>query len=222
MDKFSLISSIFLLILVIFPSVSATTIQGTIYDMDLEPAKDSIIKVNTTPIQQIVSKDGTYSFELPLGSYKLEAIYDESKTSNLKASQNIKVIGEGTYIVDLILFPDLSEEEELLNPDIDQEELSYDDNKLPYLIFIILIILVAIVIISLILKTRKKVLNLDDDLTEKVLQKIKEEGGRTTQKELRKHFPFSEAKISLVLTELKHKGKIEKIKKGKGNIIILK
>ena len=33
-------------------------------------------------------------------------------------------------------------------------------------------------------------------------------------------FPDSEAKISLVLTELEAKGKIKKIKKGRGNIII--
>ncbi len=33
---------------------------------------------------------------------------------------------------------------------------------------------------------------------------------------------LSEAKISLILTELEHKGKVEKIKKGRGNVILLK
>ena len=33
---------------------------------------------------------------------------------------------------------------------------------------------------------------------------------------------LSEAKISLILTELEHKGQIEKVKKGRGNVIILK
>jgi uncharacterized membrane protein len=51
---------------------------------------------------------------------------------------------------------------------------------------------------------------------------IRKDGGRTTQKELRKQLPHSEAKISLMLTELEHKGKIERIKKGRGNIIVLK
>jgi len=51
---------------------------------------------------------------------------------------------------------------------------------------------------------------------------IKREGGRTTQKYIRKQIPLSEAKISLMIAELEHKGIIEKIKKGRGNIIILK
>ena len=51
---------------------------------------------------------------------------------------------------------------------------------------------------------------------------IKKQGGRTTQKEIRKNFPMSEAKISLIITELEHRGKIEKIKRGRSNIIILK
>ena len=51
---------------------------------------------------------------------------------------------------------------------------------------------------------------------------VKKLGGRTTQKELRKEVPYSEAKVSLMLTELEHKGVVEKIKRGRANIIILK
>lgn len=61
----------------------------------------------------------------------------------------------------------------------------------------------------------------NDDL-QSIISFIEKEGGRTTQKELRKHFPYSEAKISLMLAELEHKATLEKIKKGRGNIIILK
>mgnify|MGYP000167908787 CR=1 FL=1 len=56
----------------------------------------------------------------------------------------------------------------------------------------------------------------------KIVNFIYKQGKRTTQKEIRKHFPFSEAKISLMLTELEHKGLIEKFKKGKSNVIKLK
>ena len=42
------------------------------------------------------------------------------------------------------------------------------------------------------------------------------------QKDIRKNFPSSEAKISLILTELEEKGIIKKIKRGRGNIIVLK
>ncbi|MFC1769333.1 helix-turn-helix transcriptional regulator, partial [Nanoarchaeota archaeon] len=53
-------------------------------------------------------------------------------------------------------------------------------------------------------------------------EKFKKEGGRTTQKDIRKNFPQSEAKVSLMVTDLEHKGYLEKIKKGRGNVIILK
>lgn len=43
---------------------------------------------------------------------------------------------------------------------------------------------------------------------------------RATQKDIRKQIPLSEAKISLMLTDLESQGKIRKIKKGRGNIII--
>jgi uncharacterized membrane protein len=45
--------------------------------------------------------------------------------------------------------------------------------------------------------------------------------GRMTQKDIRKEFPLSEAKISLIIAQLESAGKISKIKKGRGNIIIL-
>lgn len=55
-----------------------------------------------------------------------------------------------------------------------------------------------------------------------ILDYLKKEGGRTTQKDLRKQFTSSEAKMSLMIAELEHRGVLEKIKKGRGNILILK
>jgi len=43
---------------------------------------------------------------------------------------------------------------------------------------------------------------------------------RTTQKDIRSKVPLSEAKISLVISDLEDKGMIRKIKKGRGNILI--
>lgn len=62
---------------------------------------------------------------------------------------------------------------------------------------------------------------LPKDLTE-LVRFIKSQDGRTTQKDIRKQFPQSEAKISLMLADLEQRGKIQKIKKGRGNIILLK
>ena len=70
-------------------------------------------------------------------------------------------------------------------------------------------------------ESEEKIKGNEDDL-EQMVKIIKKEGGRTTQKDIRKQIPLSEAKISLMIAELEHKGAIEKIKKGRGNIIILK
>lgn len=66
-----------------------------------------------------------------------------------------------------------------------------------------------------------KTLSLDNDAME-VLEIIKKSGNRLTQRELRDKSPLSEAKVSLILTELESHGLIKKIKKGRGNIIVLK
>ena len=61
----------------------------------------------------------------------------------------------------------------------------------------------------------------DDIYLNNVLEFIKKNQGRTTQKDIRKQLKISEAKVSLVLSQLESEGKIKKIKKGRGNIIIL-
>src|SRR3989344_6520001 len=58
---------------------------------------------------------------------------------------------------------------------------------------------------------------------DEVLLTIQKHDGRISQKQLRNEMlHLSEAKISLILTELEHKGKIEKIKKGRGNVIVVR
>ena len=58
-----------------------------------------------------------------------------------------------------------------------------------------------------------------------VFDLVRESSGRISYDEvtaeIRKHFPLSEAKISLMITELEHKGIVNRIKKGRGNVIIL-
>ena len=63
--------------------------------------------------------------------------------------------------------------------------------------------------------------NSSDDI-DKVINFIKSENGRSTQKDIRKNIPLSEAKISLLISELEHDGKIKKFKKGRSNVIVLK
>jgi uncharacterized membrane protein len=66
-------------------------------------------------------------------------------------------------------------------------------------------------------QTRK----LPNDLRD-VVRILKRNEGRMTQKDLRKEIPLSEAKVSLMLTELEDMGIVKRIKKGRGNVLILK
>lgn len=61
---------------------------------------------------------------------------------------------------------------------------------------------------------------LPDDLKE-VIRIMEKNGGRMTQLDLRKALPFSEAKVSLMISDLESRGIVKKIKKGRGNILIL-
>ncbi|WP_394697724.1 helix-turn-helix transcriptional regulator [uncultured Methanomethylovorans sp.] len=57
---------------------------------------------------------------------------------------------------------------------------------------------------------------------QQVVDIIKNNGGRITQRELRTKISYSEAKVSLMVSDLENKGIVEKFKKGRGNIIVLK
>ena len=61
----------------------------------------------------------------------------------------------------------------------------------------------------------------EDEMLRQAIEIIKKNDNRMTQKDLRKELPFSEAKISLLVAQLESEGKIKKIKKGRGNILIL-
>lgn len=54
-----------------------------------------------------------------------------------------------------------------------------------------------------------------------VLSIIEKSDGRITQLDLRKMLPYSEAKVSLIVTDLESRGLVKKIKKGRGNVLIL-
>ncbi|WP_445474605.1 helix-turn-helix transcriptional regulator [Methanococcoides methylutens] len=62
--------------------------------------------------------------------------------------------------------------------------------------------------------------SLPSDLQE-VLDIIRSGGGRITQKDLRSKLSYSEAKVSLIVSDLENRGLVEKFKKGRGNIIII-
>ncbi|MBA1341614.1 MAG: hypothetical protein C5S40_05680 [ANME-2 cluster archaeon] len=62
---------------------------------------------------------------------------------------------------------------------------------------------------------------LPKDLKE-IIEILEGLGGRMTQKDLRARLNCSEAKVSLMITDLDDRGLVHKVKKGRGNIILLR
>jgi len=230
------LSTLILYIAILLISVNfafGATVHGDVFDYSLNKISGVQITVNTTPEQLKISKDGSYEFEIPEGFYVIEA---EARIEGdiSKETREVTITGDGNYVLDLLLLPTFEEEDEFLEIDDFSEILEEEETPTNYASFlVVLFILILIVILYFIFKKRKSKENVDKEKIEdvrevsiddsnQILDIIKKEGGRTTQKEIRKHIPLSEAKISLMIAELEHKGLIQKIKKGRGNIIILK
>lgn len=227
-------------------SILGASIHGKVFTYSLKPATNSIISINTVPEQVVVSVDGTYSFNVPVGDYTITAVLkDEFDNVNFFVETNISIVDDGDYVRDLILFPQESLDELELEKDLEQELEPEEQNEMPLHVRIlisigIIIILGFIVWLAIRDKGKKKdILGIEEE----GMEENRETGGgrehndgdeltdilafirkhkRVTQKELRKNFPLSEAKISLIITDLESQGKIRKIKKGRGNIIVYK
>ncbi len=211
--------------------VNAATIHGTIYDLSLKKINNARVEINTSPKQFLIAQNGSYSFNVPNGFYTIKAQLTQKNTVIASIQENITIQQDGSYVLDLILFPDVEEGVEDIELDVNENIVETKKNNVLISSFILLIL--GIILIGLYyfkkikkqekeeIKTEKEEKSEDNDL-EQLIKIIKQEGGRTTQKDIRKQIPLSEAKISLMIAELEHKGIIEKIKKGRGNIIILK
>ena len=222
-----------LISIVLMLSISlATTLHGTIYDWStLEPLKDSIMQVNSTPVQQLISKDGNYSFQLPIGDYEIIARYYENNSLLLESVDKISVGGEGIYLMDIIMFPAMDLGEPLFNEtwsDLDEQYLYSRQDDWSNIIFLSVILAAVILFFAARIGLKPKVEQRQETREERpkrlskearqVLEIIQKEQ-RVTQKELRKKLPWSEAKVSLIVADLEERGLIKKIKKGRGNIL---
>lgn len=221
MKQYWLISIMFLTVLA--SPVFGTVIHGSVYDLELNILRQAVVEIDTLPRQLMVSQNGSYAFSVPPGSYVITA--RQSKL-DLVAAENITVSQEGEYVLDLILFPDLSPEEGFLNETLDVPEYDEPPVRLPVTGIVLLVLAVLAGLAWWYWKKRarpapvEKKVNAKADL-EEILAFVRKEGGRTTQKDLRRAIPYSEAKISLMITELESQGKLKKIKKGRGNILVL-
>jgi uncharacterized membrane protein len=231
-------------------SVNGATIHGSVYDVLLNPEANVRIDIDTQPHQFLISKNGNYSIDLPVGNYSLIAYnVDGSSEENINITDP-----NGDYIIDIVLEPTLSRP---IDIDMNFTEPSIDipadsnptiptnvqSNATTSIIIIILVSVGLIYLLYIFIRSHGKYENAknkslpddkisikakepesadisyEDEYGKSILKKIKDQG-RITQKELRKNIPLSEGKISLIITELEHNGKIKKIKKGRGNILV--
>ncbi|MBI2650237.1 hypothetical protein HYX04_02895 [Candidatus Woesearchaeota archaeon] len=223
--------------LVLVGLANAATIHGTVYDLSLKKVNDARIEINTSPKQFLIAQNASYSFNVPNGFYTIKAQLMQKNTVIASVQENITIKQDGSYVLDLILFPDVEEGIEDIDIDVNGNIIETRSNRITVGSAILLAIGIILMGLSYFKKYRKQEKETAHEEKVKIEQKeekdedndvgqlieiIREEGGRITQKEIRKQIPLSEAKISLMIAELEHKGIIEKIKKGRGNIIILK
>lgn len=215
---------LFTLLLLAISTASAVEIYGKVYRWDtLDVLNDAVVEIKDGSVQRMVAENGEYSFNVTPGNYTIVA-----RAGEYHAVENVTV--EGDMRFDLILFPELEDIEEIPDfPAVEQRE------EFPYYIVAIFVsglILAALALIKIrsekqpepVLESQE-ISPVDYDLPEdlaEVVELIRREGGRITQKELRKKLGYSEAKMSLIIADLERRGIVEKVKKGRGNIIFLK
>jgi len=243
----SFLVMLLLLITLLIPSMAvAARIEGTVYDFSLNKAINSRVEINTTPKQVYIARDATYGFNVPLGFYEINSTRRIGGEESY-AQEQVTIRDSGNYVLDIILFP-ISEN---LDDAVEMDSSVIDGiQKFTFNLVVYSVIgISALFILSILTMIYFKKFNTNKFLkasspsgesisepenqqmqnnskyesneAEQLISIIGEAGGRITQKEIRKKMPYSEAKVSLMIAELESLGKIKKIKKGRGNIIIL-
>lgn len=218
------------ILLLLLPVSFGAEVFGTVYDFGLNRLSNVVVEIDTVPNQVFVVKNGSYSFSVPEGSYVIFARHDKSDS---EISENISVLGDGSYVFDLILLPSLDVEDELLS-DVDDvpivEDFIEDKPASQWFVWLVVFIILGFIVYRVSRPERiveREVVRevkgpaLSDDLS-KIVNFIEKEGGRVSQKDVRNVLPYSEAKVSLLIDELESKGLVERIKKGRGNIVVRK
>jgi len=209
------------LLILLSGSAFPAFVHGDIYSAGLEKLNKTAIRIDGRFSYQLVTDRSNYSIFLPEGEYAISAsTFDEAGNPVLHVEEKVKV-GASDQKVDLVLKP-----------------VTTIADYLPYLAALILIAIVFVwanrhwetksgAVESQDVETEEASnppqtstlpVELDAD-AKKVLSILDSMEGRSTQKELGESAGFSDAKLSLILSELESIGKIKKFKRGRGNII---
>jgi len=263
------------ILVVCAPSAAAAVVHGTTYEWStFEALENAIVLVNSTPPQKLVASSGSYTFDLPEGSYVIRAEYYRGNLLEYCAEEEITIVGGGNFVFDLLMFPPIEEaylcEDMNFSEDLfDYEELPEDEEDFTVLLYATGILSVLAIVAALFLwkggkkgdgkggkggtdgtdrkedygyepvepepeapeesgepggseelETVDAESEIPSDLQE-VLSIIRGRDGRISQKDLRMRLNCSEAKASLMITDLEDRGLVKKVKKGRGNVIIL-
>ncbi len=212
-----------LILLLSFPSVFAAEITGKTYSPELTLLKNVVVEINTEP-KQVVVTDPSYLFTINPGEYRIKARYKDDK-EEYYLEENVTVKQEGKFYHDIILFYDL-EEIDLDVPDLVNINFQRNNPSPTLTIIIIFIIAILIGFLSQWFLRKKNIRanaqkkDIKEDLNE-ILKILRQNDGRLNQKDLRKQLSLSEAKVSLMISELESLRMVKRIKKGRANIIVL-
>ncbi len=202
-------------------------VHGDIVKSQNDDSTKTLIRIEGKFTYQMITNNSNYSIFLPDGEYVLQSQGITNGGQVISSVSNKLSIGADDQRIDLLL--------------------KREDNSTYYIVIVAIVLIAAIVIIwkmenknnspqtqqkqiiepqleneDVIEETapveNSKKEELDDD-AKKVIAIIESNEGRITQKELRETLGFSEAKLSLILSELEYIQIIKKFKRGRGNIV---
>ncbi len=201
--------------LLLLSITSAAYVYGDIYSAEgMQKLDGAVIKIKGDGFSYyMVAEKTNYSVQLPDGRYDITAeYYNDDGNLLYSTSENLYLSGENTKL-DLVL------------------GRPAQDNLL--LIVAFGIVVIGVMLFYLIRNVQKAPLKWEskaeeetppkpkelDEEAKKILDMLTANEGRMTQKELKETLNYSDSKISLILAELEHEGRIKRFKRGRGNII---
>ena len=185
------------------------------------------------------------------GRYTLVAKKYENNELVMTSVENITIESKKTYDIilfpafeDETLFDDdlinlsVLEDDEVLGNDIEKD--TSGENISQVLIILVLVVMIISVVLYLIMRKKDRRIekhgpktlapqqkevqdekSYDSELRD-MIEVLRRGQGKLTQKQLRKRLPYSEAKVSMMISILEKDGVVRKIKRGRGNILVLR
>lgn len=201
----------FLLVFALLSLAQAAYVYGDIYQPNLERMNRTVVRVDGPFSYQLVTDKANYSIFLPEGDYTLSAMVLDASGNTAFHTEEIIKVGTNDQRVDLVLKPVIN---------------------LNFILFCAFGLLLVFAISKFMIFQNKKQTTeptqpvqvqtsktkLDGD-AKSVLTALDSFEGRANQKDLKEATHFSDAKLSLILTELEQTGYVKRFKKGRGNII---